>query len=279
MNKIDIRPLTSIEDLEDVRRLESRIWGEQDSIPSHQTLTAVKNGGLVLGAYSDKKLVGFQYSFAGYNGKSIYLCSHILGTDPDFRNQGIGEKLKAAQRTEAIKLGYSLITWTYDPLESINGYLNINKLGGICSSYINNCYGEMDDLLNSGIPSDRFLVEWHITDIKAKFPAIPHEFETAQAQSLIQWEMAANKLPAVSKVLEAPVVQEGYVYIAVPSNYRSIRELNKEAALDWRINTRNVFTQLFENGWQVSRFLKHPDKTSPVHFYVLTKKEVKADEN
>ncbi|PLT30753.1 GNAT family N-acetyltransferase [Peribacillus deserti] len=276
---IEIRRLTSIEDLEDVRKLESKIWGVQDSVPTHQTLTAVKNGGLVLGAYYNDQLAGFQYSFPGYDGKTVYLCSHILGTDPDFRNRGIGEKLKAAQRIEAVKLGYSLITWTYDPLESINGYLNIHKLGGISSTYINNCYGEMDDLLNSGIPSDRFLVEWHITDIKAKIPEIPQEFETAQTKSLIQWEMGADSLPVVSRVLEAPSAQDGYVYVAVPSSYRSIREINKEAALGWRIHTRTIFTALFENGWQVSRFLKQPDKKSPVHFYVLSKKEVKTDEN
>ncbi len=48
---INIRSLQQIEELEDTRKLESKIWGEADSIPTHQTITAVKNGGLVLGAF------------------------------------------------------------------------------------------------------------------------------------------------------------------------------------------------------------------------------------
>lgn len=46
--------------------------------------------------------------------------------------------------------------WTYDPLETVNGYLNLSKLGGVCTQYIENCYGEMPDILNAGLPSDRF---------------------------------------------------------------------------------------------------------------------------
>lgn len=40
--EIAIRSLHRIEELEDVRKLESDIWGENDSIPTHQTITAVK---------------------------------------------------------------------------------------------------------------------------------------------------------------------------------------------------------------------------------------------
>lgn len=46
--EIQIRSLHQIEELEEARRLESKIWGQADSIPTHQTITAVKNGGLVL---------------------------------------------------------------------------------------------------------------------------------------------------------------------------------------------------------------------------------------
>ncbi|MFB3171018.1 hypothetical protein P5G62_028410 [Neobacillus sp. 179-C4.2 HS] len=58
--ELEIRSLHLIEELEEVRKLETKIWGENESIPTHQTITAVKNGGLVLGAYFRKQLVGFQ---------------------------------------------------------------------------------------------------------------------------------------------------------------------------------------------------------------------------
>ncbi|MFE1245888.1 GNAT family N-acetyltransferase [Fictibacillus sp. NPDC058756] len=263
---IEIRSLNKLEELEKVRQLESKIWGDNDSIPSHQTLTAVKNGGLVLGAFDKEELVGFQYSFPGFNGKTAYLCSHILGTDERYRNQGIGEKLKHVQREEALKLGYSLITWTYDPLESVNGYLNISKLGGVSSTYIENCYGEMEDLLNSGIPSDRFLVEWHLNKDQETFSDI--DLDTAIKKSLIQWNEGQNGVPEPFLTHFEP--ESDLAYVAFPRDYRTIRETNTEIALDWRLRTREVFSKLFEEKWQVTGFIAN--KKLPVSFYVLRKK-------
>lgn len=268
--KLEIRSLNQIEDLEKVRILESKIWGEYDSIPTHQTITAVKNGGLVLGAYWGEQLVGFQYSFPGFNGKSAYLCSHILGTDDQFRNKGIGEKLKLYQREEAIKLGYSLITWTYDPLESINGYLNIAKLGGICSTYIENCYGEMEDLLNSGTSSDRFLVEWNINQDRADVPNL--ETDVSSSKSLIQWNLSEEGFPIPISTLSIPSQDSSITFVAIPKDFRKIRERNLKIASEWRTKTRDIFSRLFQEGWKITGFKKNPNLDIPVHFYVLTKK-------
>ncbi|MGE7903244.1 GNAT family N-acetyltransferase [Peribacillus sp. NPDC094092] len=271
--EIAIRSIHRIEELEDIRKLESAIWGENDSIPTHQTITAVKNGGLVLGAYCGEKLIGFQYSFPGFNGQSTYLCSHILGIDEQFRNKGIGEKLKLAQREEALKLGYSLITWTYDPLESINGYLNIAKLGGGCSTYIANCYGEMEDLLNSGVPSDRFLVEWHIGEKKkANSSGREIPLDVVIEKSLIQWETIEKGVPVPSFSLSLPEQKCDTAFVAIPKDFRTIRATNSQAANEWRMKTRDIFTDLFQQGWEVTDFIKNSMTEIPVQFYVLTRK-------
>lgn len=275
---IEIRSLSTIEELEEVRRLESKIWGESDSIPTHQTITAVKNGGLVLGAYYERKLIAFQYSFPGFNGQAVYLCSHILGTDEQFRNKGIGEKLKQAQRDEALKLGYSLITWTYDPLESINGYLNIGKLGGVVSTYLPNCYGEMEDLLNSGLPSDRFLVEWHISDT-AQVDTFGTEYEQdfILGNSFLTWDINDNGQPVTAPLSLEGLHNNDVQFVPIPKNYRIIRETNLELAFDWRMHTRMAFSELFVQGWQVSGFKKINDPAIPVNFYILTRPVPKGD--
>jgi predicted GNAT superfamily acetyltransferase len=278
--EIDIRSLHSIDELNEVRTLESKIWGEYDSIPTHQTVTAVKNGGLVLGAYFEKQLVGFQYSFAGYNGKEIYLCSHVLGTDPRFRNLKIGEKLKLAQREEARKLGYTLITWTYDPLESVNGYLNIGKLGSVCSTYIPDCYGEMEDLLNNGIPSDRFLVEWYINlNNTRETKGANITFAQAERNSLIRFELHKDGYPIPKAILPLPMQESTNLFVPIPSNFRMIREINKETAMEWRLKTREVFTNLFREGWEVTGFKKTNLSEVPIHFYILSKKDGSPNKN
>ena len=57
----------------------------------------------MLGAFLDEKLIGFQYSFPGFDGTCVYLCSHILAVDSAYRSMGIGAKLKHAQRQESKK--------------------------------------------------------------------------------------------------------------------------------------------------------------------------------
>ncbi|MED4225657.1 GNAT family N-acetyltransferase [Neobacillus cucumis] len=276
--EIEIRSLYTIEELEDVRRLESKIWGESDSIPTHQTITAVKNGGLVLGAFYEGQLIAFQYSFPGFNGQSVYLCSHILGTDEQYRNKGIGEKLKQAQRDEALKLGYSLITWTYDPLESINGYLNIGKLGGVVSTYLPNCYGEMEDLLNSGLPTDRFLVEWHIRHGQPSDPfGNKYDEDFCLANSLLQWSINDKGLPVVLPLTYEGLQNDNRIFVPIPKNFRTIRETNLELATDWRMQTRQVFTEKFAEGWQVGGFKKISTPEVPVNFYILTRCALKGD--
>ncbi|WP_318502506.1 GNAT family N-acetyltransferase [Bacillus sp. T3] len=272
---IEIRALYENSELEQVRALEAKIWGEHDSIPTHQTITAVKNGGLVLGAFSDGQLIAFQYSFPGFNGQTVYLCSHILATLPEYRNKGIGEKLKYAQREAAYKLGYELITWTYDPLESINGYLNIGKLGGRCSSYISNCYGEMEDLLNKGIPSDRFLVHWQTLAQEGPNSSIVCAESDGCSNTINSWEVQEDGLvyPGAIEYNKIPNLSTELIYVAIPKNFREIRETNHAAALSWRMQTRKIFTHLFQCGWEVTGYQKNNQPTIPVNFYVLTKRE------
>ncbi|WP_018662806.1 GNAT family N-acetyltransferase [Heyndrickxia acidiproducens] len=273
LEKFEIRPLHTIEEMEEARKLESKVWGSAESIPVHQTITAVKNGGLMVGAYHQDRLIGFQYSFPGFDGEKAYLCSHILATDPAYRNKGVGEKLKLAQRDEALKLGYSLIQWTYDPLESINGYLNIGKLGGICSVYIPNCYGEMDDFLNKGIPSDRFLVQWHILGEQktGKFSEVFNE-ETVLRSSLWKWETNKQGLPLLTETITADIENKNVWFVPIPKHYRQIRETNMALATDWRMKTRDTFTRLFSLGYKASSFKKIINKEIPVNFYMLARK-------
>src|SRR5699024_7508450 len=106
-----------------VQRLENQIWVD-DAIPTHQTSTAVKHGGIMIGAYIDEQLVGFSYGWPGFSKGETYFCSHNMGIDEQYRSLGIGEKLKRKQRDLARKKGYEFISWTYDPLETRNGYLN-----------------------------------------------------------------------------------------------------------------------------------------------------------
>ena len=77
---IDIRELKTMGELAKIGKMERKIW-EMDPIPTHQTLTAVKNVGIMLAAFDEGELIGFSYGFAGFRDGNSYLCSHMLGID------------------------------------------------------------------------------------------------------------------------------------------------------------------------------------------------------
>ncbi|KXG44222.1 GNAT family N-acetyltransferase [Tepidibacillus infernus] len=275
VTSIVTRSLKNLEELEKVQELEKLVWGMKEIVPTHQTLTAVKNGGLVLGAFHKEKLVGFQYSFAGFNGKEAYLCSHMLAIHPDYRHQKIGERLKRVQRDEALKLGYRLITWTYDPLESVNANLNIGKLGAITNTYIENAYGEMNDPLNRGLASDRFLVEWWLESSHVLEKQMGKRIDESlfhSKDSLIQWEMNNKGFPVPNEI-DITKNEEEYLFIPIPSKFQELKHQDIELAIEWRQKTRLIFIHYFSQGWIVCDFLKmNNEEFAGVHFYVLKRK-------
>jgi predicted GNAT superfamily acetyltransferase len=260
---IDIQNLQTVEELELVRNLEGIIWSMEESVPVNQMATAVKNGGIVLGAFIDEKLIGFQYSFPGFDGNIVYLCSHSLGIHPDYRKLGIGERLKIAQKEIAIQKGYELITWTYDPLETVNGNLNLHKLRAVCSTYLENAYGEMSDSLNAGISSDRFLVEWRIKDLvefnrNVHIKNHPLTIKTSTKNGFLVPE-------------QIDLTQENNtLLVPVPSDFQDIKNENFSLALIWREKSRQVFTHYLSNGWVVTDLLKAQDNPG-LYVYLLEK--------
>jgi len=137
-----VRIIETPSEMKAVEKLQEIIWGTNDIVPTSMLTAAVHNGGLLLGAYDDNTLVGFTFSFLGIHhptGSQILKhCSHMLAVHPEYRSQGIGFILKRAQWQMVRQQGISLITWTYDPLLSRNAYLNIDRLGGVVNTYLEN---------------------------------------------------------------------------------------------------------------------------------------------
>lgn len=241
---IDIREIRTIEQLEQVQQLEHSVWG-MPTIPIHQTLTAVKNGGIVVGAYDGDQLVGFSYGFSGFREGKSYLCSHMLGIDENYRSQGIGEQLKYAQQAIAIERGYDLMVWTFDPLETRNGFLNLSKLNGICNTYIENCYGEMQDGLNKGLPSDRFEVCWHIT---SNYVNKNVSIDTKDAISVASCVLNEQGFLSLY-ITENLKYSENSYTLPVPKDFQALKLQDPALALDWRFKTRYLLQRLFAQGY------------------------------
>src|ERR1043165_6321308 len=163
-----IKILETPEAMAAVEELQRAVWpgSDIDVVPTHVFITAIHNGGLVLGAFTNDQLIGFVFGFPGLestpDGPRAKHCSHMMGIYPQYRDSGVGFALKRAQWQMVRHQGLDHVTWTFDPLLSRNAYLNIAKLGAVCNTYRRSEYGDMRDGLNAGLPSDRFLVDWWI---------------------------------------------------------------------------------------------------------------------
>jgi predicted GNAT superfamily acetyltransferase len=159
---IHIQPLTSLEHFERCVVLQLEVWGYSDGdvIPRRVFVVAQRIGGQVIGAFDGDTLVGFAMSLPGYRDRKPYLHSHMLAVLPQYRNAGIGRRLKLAQRDDAIARGFELMEWTFDPLEIRNAHLNIGRLGVIVRRYQPDFYGPSSSPLQGGLPTDRLYAEW-----------------------------------------------------------------------------------------------------------------------
>jgi len=198
---IRIQPLTSLEHFERCVVLQLEVWGYSDGdvIPRRVFVVAQRIGGQVVGAFDGDTLVGFAMSLPGYRDGKPYLHSHMLAVLPQYRNSGIGRRLKLAQRDDAIARGFDLMEWTFDPLEIRNAHLNIVRLGVIVRRYQPDFYGPSSSPLQGGLPTDRLYAEWWLRSgrvasiLRGEAPHIEVIERVTVPHTIYQWKQDAQQ--------------------------------------------------------------------------------------
>ncbi|MBT3239736.1 MAG: hypothetical protein HON98_07905 [Chloroflexi bacterium] len=289
MKNIEIKVLGSPEELRQVEDLQTLVWGGNDVVPAHLMKASVDSGGLVLGAYKKKEMLGFAFGFVGlhdYDGETgIKHCSHMLAVHPEFQSSGIGFVLKQAQWKVIRKQGLELITWTYDPLESKNAKLNIAKLGAIARTYKKEYYGQMKDQLNTGYPSDRFLVEWWLNSQRAlmrlgqrsKPLSLAHYLSgKTEIINTVEWDSDGFPVPHQDRMdkLENKETQPKLVMFQIPADIQSIKNTNRELAHEWRMYSRLIFELFFNHGYIITDFV-HQSGNQAAGYYVFSHGDIK----
>jgi predicted GNAT superfamily acetyltransferase len=244
-----IRPFEDVGDHEQCEIVQQHVWGGNFVVPANMTITLQRHGGVAIGAFDrDGRMIGFVVGFLspthheGAN-KGLSHHSHIAAVAPEWQGRGVGEALKRAQGEAVRAQGLNLVTWTFDPLEAKNARLNIAKLGCICRTFIRNAYGNMNDVLNAGLPSDRFEVEWWLDQ------RIENE----------ELRMANDHL--------AFSIRHSRFSIDIPRDFQSVKRTDIDAAWRWRLETRERFERAFADGFVVTNFTLTDDRA----FYALAR--------
>src|SRR5690625_4668928 len=263
-NQIEIRSIETLEELKSMQQVEKSVW-QMPTIPIHQTYTALNNGGVILGAYDKDKIIGFLYSFPGFDGEKPYLCSHMLGIMADYRKDGLGKRKKLKQAEIAKQKGLSKITCTFDALESLNAYLNLHKLGAVGSRYKENHYGYMNDDLTQGLPTDRIQIDW-ILENENLSKAVSIEREKVLLDS-------KKNQPILKDAFSKELSSGEDWFVAIPANFQKMKVGDFDLAKAWRYQTRKVFQALFSEGYAATDLIRHhEDGTCYYYFSKQTKR-------
>lgn len=160
MTNVQIRELKGMAEFRQAEDLQGEVWGRGDTPdPADLMMVIQAEGGLVAGAFLGARLVGYVFGFPTRDPNIQH--SHRLAVAPDMRGRGLGAELKWHQRAWCLKRDIRHIRWTFDPLRITNARLNLNRLGGRSSTYLVDYYGEMGGI-NTGLPSDRLLLDWYL---------------------------------------------------------------------------------------------------------------------
>jgi predicted GNAT superfamily acetyltransferase len=265
-----------------IEDLQKEAWGfnDLDTVPAATLIATQHAGGIVLGAFEGASMIGFAYAFPAFEGGRVSMHSHMLAVKPEYRNFQAGFYLKLAQRERVLAMGLDEITWTFDPLQSLNAHLNFSKLGVVSRRYLVNFYGEASSSpLHQGFGTDRLWVSWLLRSDRveqcisrgpsyraAKVARASSDAAAIIKSSLIYSEGARPLLVDLSGSLSA-----NRCTIEIPHDINSVKEREPKLGTEWREATRAAFLAAIEAGFLVEDFVRIDGLPDPTWFYLLSR--------
>lgn len=275
MTAVDIvvRDIDGQTEMRAVEKLQKEVWGlpDLDVVPLTQLVAAKAAGGVLRGAFDGEILVGFVYGFAGYEDGHVTHHSHMLAVRPDYRSSNLGYLLKLAQRQRVLEQGIDRMTWTFDPLQSLNAYFNFNKLGVVSNQYFVNFYGEDAASFLHRNGTDRLWVTWllnsrHVRErLDGKVPA----FEIARDSPLVK--VGVDGAPRRRALDEG--LSHKQAVIEIPADINDVEQKSGDITAQWREATRSAFTEAIDAGYLVKGFYRGNRGNQIVGRYLLQRGE------
>ncbi len=274
--EIRFRHLRTPEEFHAAEEVQIAAWGmtEEHPVPGPLQRALEDNGGLILGAFAGDHLVGFCLGFLGRERGKLFHYSHMNAVRPEYRKQQLGFRLKRYQREEVLKLDLTEIRWTFDPLQSMNAFLNVRRLGALPVVYHVNYYGPMGSEVNRGLETDRLRVSWELTSphvverIGERYPSVEEDRARWKAsQPMIDTEIgrSGNRMPTtVSEPSRTNVT------IEIPFELSSVRAREPASVPVWRAATRRAFLACLDAGYRVEDFAVIPEGRERRSVYFLS---------
>ena len=258
-SEIEIRPIRASEEFQASVALQKEVWGDNftEVIPVSVLKVVQQVAGIAIGAFASRRMVGLLFGISGIRDHRLAHWSDTLAVHPEFRDLGIGRRLKCYQREVLLAEGVDRIHWTFDPLESRNAYVNFARLGAVAHEYHRDFYGATASVLHDGLETDRLVVLWEIKSdrvVRRLAHGRPSTEPIRSSAPLINsWRSTINgPVPRGADLgISAPLVR-----LAIPLDIQELKAREPSAASEWRRTTREAFESYLARGYTATDFVR-----------------------
>lgn len=285
--------------LNDVVELEKRVWKKEGyrevNAPMLYFELAYLTNGLILTAfdegvyspqereamakedpwYEGDRPIGFAALFADFDHNGPFWYGARMGVDDRYQDKNVGDALVAALYDSAKERNIPRIRWTYDPLQSRNGYIYLRKMGGLVREIGFNYYSAVftNDQFNRGISTDRFIVEWMIGSDRVrermeegKIPELDPAIITSE-NVINEIEIGADGLEMHGEKWLFQSNQSP-IFIEIPYDQDRLLRTDRVRAQSLRDKCRALFMHYLARGYVVTDFVlkKSPDERRHVYY-------------
>ena len=251
-----VRELTTQAEFDEARTVWDTVWPAPPGgteITAHLMRALHHAGAYVSGAFAGGDIVGACLAFVARGREAdgswhTHLHSHVAGALPGRADRGLGTALKVHQRSWALDHDVDRIEWTFDPLVRRNARLNLVKLGGVAVDYRVDFYGEMQDDINAGDTTDRFILRWDL--------ASPRVDAALSGEAVVPTREALVALGAQRALLEGDDGEPTVVVdaaapvrlVALPADIVAVRAADPARSARWRAAVREVLEPVISAG-------------------------------
>lgn len=165
------------------------------------------------------------------------------------------------------------MTWTFDPLQSLNAHFNFSKLGVLADRYEMNFYGEATSsfLHQIGTGTDRLWVSWPLDSqrVREKMQTVANWKKTPPDTERIVpiVRVGADNIPQRN---ELPQVSGEELLVEIPADINTLQRESPKLAAMWREATRWAFTEAIDSGYLIQEFYGGSRRDQPIGIYLLS---------
>lgn len=273
-NNFKIVRITDRELFKQLEFFQTTFFGRGDIIPYHVLIAFQEIGGVVLVAYDqNSRPIGLLCGYSSFKNGEVFHYIHFCGVLPEYINTDLSKQLRIMAREYLLEEGIHQAMWLIDPLNPIEAYTSIHKLGGIAREYIRNFYGLMRDPQNRGLESDRLVIRWNLDskEVKEKLSREAEEEVDEVNLDKLEKSVLVVRDRSFKRILDCRLnLNNDKFCIEIPTNIESMKKRDLSVAIEWREATRKIFEHYLPRGYAVTEVLK--DSRDDSCYYILEKK-------